>query len=316
MKIKLRELYRDSFKPLLLGDFNFHVNTPNEPNAKKFLDTLGSFNLIQHVKFPTHEKGNTLDLVISCDSIGINNLRLDGSVVSDHDAILFSLSSPRPGVPKQTITYRCWKKVDLFQFSASLSAKFQDFTAVHTSVESAAVAYNSDITSLADQFAPAKTRTITLHPESSWFDTEVLGDEKRKRRMLERQARRTGLQVHWDLFREQRDKCNNLGIAAQTNYYRNSISEATNSKDKWKIFNNLLGISSVSPLPAHDSKDTLCNEFNNFFINKIKTLRDGLTSNPVEYPDYLKNARPAFTGTPFSQFQPVSEEEGHSLTFF
>ena len=142
MKIKLRELYRDSFKPLLLGDFNFHVNTPNEPNAKKFLDTLGSFNLIQHVKFPTHEKGNTLDLVISCDSIGINNLRLDGSVVSDHDAILFSLSSPRPGVPKQTITYRCWKKVDLFQFSASLSAKFHDSPAVILGTRKLLVVWN------------------------------------------------------------------------------------------------------------------------------------------------------------------------------
>ena len=46
-----------------------------------------------------------------------------------------------------------------------------------------------------------------------------------------------------------------------------------------------------------------------FSLKKIRTIRVGLAENPVELPDYLCNVRPDFTGTPLTDFQPVSEEE-------
>ena len=123
---------------------------------------------------------------------------------------------------------------------------------------------------LADRFAPLKSRTITLHPELPWYDKDLLGDEKRKRRRLERRARRSKLQVDWDLFCQQRDHFNSLCEQAQTSYYRSTISEASSAKDKWRCFNNLLGKSNSSPLPAHTSQDVLANDFNNSFFTKKK----------------------------------------------
>ena len=52
---------------------------------------------------------------------------------------------------------------------------------------------------LADKHAPLKSREVTLRPNSLWY-TEALGEEKRKRRRLERTARRTKLQVHREAF--------------------------------------------------------------------------------------------------------------------
>ena len=49
---------------LLVGDFNFDVDSPDSI-SQRFLSTLQSFNLLQHVDVVTHVNGHTLDLVIT-----------------------------------------------------------------------------------------------------------------------------------------------------------------------------------------------------------------------------------------------------------
>jgi exonuclease III len=51
--------------PLVVGDFNVHVDVPTDSNTSKFLTLLESANLCQHVTIPTHHRGHTLDLVIT-----------------------------------------------------------------------------------------------------------------------------------------------------------------------------------------------------------------------------------------------------------
>ena len=50
---------------LVLGDFNIHVDVPNDIDAVKFLDLLESLGLKQHVTEATHIFGRTLHLVIT-----------------------------------------------------------------------------------------------------------------------------------------------------------------------------------------------------------------------------------------------------------
>ncbi len=50
---------------IICGDFNIHVNKPDDPNTMKFMDILSQFNLVQHINEPTHKLGNTLDLIIT-----------------------------------------------------------------------------------------------------------------------------------------------------------------------------------------------------------------------------------------------------------
>ena len=45
---------------VLLGDFNRHVQDLANPNSTIYNDTMG---LIQHIIKPTHQLGNTLDLI-------------------------------------------------------------------------------------------------------------------------------------------------------------------------------------------------------------------------------------------------------------
>lgn len=59
----LTQLCAISPSVLLLGDFNYHVDSLNSLPAIEFLDILNCFNITQHVDFPTHRKGHTLDLI-------------------------------------------------------------------------------------------------------------------------------------------------------------------------------------------------------------------------------------------------------------
>ena len=47
---------------LLAGDVNIHMET-DETYANKFKDILRNFNIKQHVHFPTHVQGHTLDII-------------------------------------------------------------------------------------------------------------------------------------------------------------------------------------------------------------------------------------------------------------
>ena len=50
---------------IILGDFNIHVNDEFDENAHNVMDTKMALGLEQHVNFPTHKAGNTLDLVMT-----------------------------------------------------------------------------------------------------------------------------------------------------------------------------------------------------------------------------------------------------------
>jgi len=53
---------------LITGDFNLHLDNPDDSQFKQFLSALDATNLTQHVSFPTHQDLHTLDLVITASS--------------------------------------------------------------------------------------------------------------------------------------------------------------------------------------------------------------------------------------------------------
>ena len=50
---------------MVVSDFNLHVSNEENVDSAIFNDTIEAMGLYQHVSFPIHKAGNTLDLVIS-----------------------------------------------------------------------------------------------------------------------------------------------------------------------------------------------------------------------------------------------------------
>jgi len=69
---------------LFIGDFNIHLDNPDDSPVKQFLCALDATNLTQHVSFPAHRDLHTLDLVIIASSSSLSPV-IDHLPVSPSD---------------------------------------------------------------------------------------------------------------------------------------------------------------------------------------------------------------------------------------
>ena len=51
--------------PIIIGDFNLHVNNENDDDSMNFLEMILALGLKQNVMFDTHKSGNTLVLILT-----------------------------------------------------------------------------------------------------------------------------------------------------------------------------------------------------------------------------------------------------------
>ena len=99
---------------------------------------------------------------------------------------------------------------------------------------------------LLNKYAPEKSITVTLRPDSPWITNDII-QEKRKRRILELKWRKTRLVVHREMFTSQRDRVNKLIQQAKIAFYEEKVSECGNDqKALFKIVKGLLGTTNNS----------------------------------------------------------------------
>ena len=100
--------------PVIVGDFNIHVDKPNVSEASDFNSLLSSFGLVQRIDFPTHRNGHTLDLVITkqCEtSLTGTGFELMDPLLSDHVIVKFKISLMKRPHVRKWIMYRKLKSL-------------------------------------------------------------------------------------------------------------------------------------------------------------------------------------------------------------
>jgi hypothetical protein len=55
-------------RPIIMGDFNFHMENENDPIAQRFASLCRSKGFKQHVESSTHIAGGILDLVLTAEN--------------------------------------------------------------------------------------------------------------------------------------------------------------------------------------------------------------------------------------------------------
>ncbi len=74
----------------IAGDFNIHIDNAEIKTTKEIVTVLNTFDLIQHVHEPTHNRGHTLDLLIS-RGLNISSIVIKDVALSDHFCIFFDI---------------------------------------------------------------------------------------------------------------------------------------------------------------------------------------------------------------------------------
>ena len=245
-----------------VGDLNFDLDKKTDNTTQKFTDMLGSLGIEQHINKPTHMSGHTLDVIMCRDTDALVQEVQMGDMITDHHLLLCNVHHTR--------TFR---SIDLPSFRRDISQGLGDDNLFVTNLINI---YDTQLTNVLNKHAPPKEKSIVIRPQQPWFsdDLHLAKSEKRK---AERLWRRTGLTVHREIFKEERDKYNKLLVSSKVPYYnQRNIDCGQDSKAMSQTMNELLFRQKVSKLPEHSSAEELANRFSCFFKEKIDKIRDNL----------------------------------------
>ena len=303
----LEDFISSSSELIFTGDFNFHVDDPLAPHVSSFLDLLDTFNLTQHIAFPTHDSGHTLDLLITRSTSSlISSTEHTYSPISDHRFLVSTLSIPTNSrSPRITKLTRPINSINTTDFSNDILA-----SSLYTSPASTLAPYldqfSSVLTTLLDKHAPQKTTSCLSRPHKPFITPEIK-NEKSKRSRLETIFRKNRTPQNESNFKEQSKIVSKLISASRRTYFRNLIATCSQQPKKlWKTLGNLLCRKPPPSLPNSTCPSSLASAFQQFFDDKIlnlcarfipltPALVQNLNPPPPTAPPPLSNFSPATT---------------------
>jgi len=260
---------------IITGDFNIHLDNQSDHATSQFFSLLSSFNLTQHVNFPTRNQNHILDLVItSSDSLLAPSLSTTHCSPSDHFPIFTKLSVDRTPLPPPTFhSFRRLYSIDINSFLSDLRC-CRLITNPTNSLGSLLIAYNTTLSFLLDKHAPVVTKFSSRKSKSNPRFISTLRAFKSTVRRAKNIWKRTHSAPDWSSFKSLRNRYQNFILASKKQYYSNLVcSSSDNPRLLWQTINKLLHRNSSSPLPTCTSASALADSLASFFIDKIFKLR-------------------------------------------
>ena len=171
---------------IMIGDINLpNIDWPNnisDRKGKMFLDTTSENHVMQVVDFPTHNKGNILDLILTKSPEQIDNLtKLDFLGNSDHNMILFDVKCDFSQVKTTELIYD-WSKADFDSYRYELDSINWNTFFNNCDSEEMWLKLKSKLNELQDIYVPKKLRRSSNQP--AWMNRKLLQQIRKKRRVF------------------------------------------------------------------------------------------------------------------------------------
>ena len=290
--------------PIILGDFNMHIEDSNNYNSKNFVDTMKALGLKQHITAPTHYKGNILDLIFT---EATSPMKVSQSImlnfISDHRLIAATINVEKdaPKITREKI--RNFKTANAAMMMENFNLPNLD---INTDINEAQSQLNASLQDMLDKCVPEKMVKRPRKPQNAWFN-DTLWQQCKIVKNREREWKKYGEQHHWKAYTVERNKYNR-----QLHYFKwQSLSKRIldckgNAKELFLLVNKLTGSIAQNPLPPNKTDEELAEDFAGYFLSKIQKIRETFTNTPP-YKTLPHNV-PRFTS-----FQPLTESEVHTV---
>ncbi len=190
-----------------------------------------------------------------------------------HRSVCFKLSHPKPDKLTRYSSGRDFRCLDRQEYADDLADALRPLAAVGDGAnpDDLLRRYTDAVEHTLDKHAPNVTRKRQHKKKCPWYDETVHG-MRQKKRQLERQWRRTGLEVHREMYITQRSSLNSYINRAKAAYYNDLLTTA-DQKTTFRVLDSLLKVKHV-PLPESDSIQELTDNFASFFAQKIEKIVD------------------------------------------
>ena len=181
---------------VITGDFNVHIDNTLDKYAKELTVVLETFRLSQHVQGPTHNRGHTLDLVIT-KGVDISSVSVVYAALSDHFSVFLYISTaPQTPANGAIVKKRHFdeKTTEMFIKAISLSPP-----PMSTCMDQLLNDFNSNIMDIIYKIAPVKEKLMSPKPAVPWRNAAPVRAQKSECRKAERKWRKSGLHIHHDI---------------------------------------------------------------------------------------------------------------------
>ena len=212
-------------KLLMLGDFNIHVHDAFDENASNFMDIIMALGCEQHIHFPTHKAGNTLDLVIT--ELGSKwevTKCSPGPFWLDHCAADFVVKLPMYSTVQEVDTIHVRKMCELDHERLIYNIDISDLLSINDLSELVGAIKNNMQKTLNSQ-APFKKKQLPVSTRVPWFTNE-LKQQKQTVRYREWIWRQYRAEHQWTALKTERKKYIAMIRRAKTHTLSSQIIDA------------------------------------------------------------------------------------------
>ena len=311
---------------VLVGDFNVHVEKPDDKLATDFLGVLEDHGFVQRIHEPTHKNGGTLDLILtkdSCDAPGVSDTKVHPRpFLPDHFQVNFDLHIGKcNNQDKIEVVGRNIKGIEMDELTEMILESELVTGEYPESLSECIELYNETLGEFLNEVAPETTKLVRVEDKPVWFNLHCQM-AKRKRRKAERWYRKAissgkcamaQLKALEDLRKANNEAKWNMR-KARKEYFASKIKDSKNNAAAFfRITNHLMGRDKIpQERPSGYEDDDLAEQFADFFEEKVKRIFKEIeeASESLETDD----DRPSRTlDCCFSEFTPLSGEDIRKL---
>ena len=208
---------------------------------------------------------------------------------SDHFPLCFSVQAkPETTADKETYTFRNWKTLDVKHFQDKLWLEKELLNpSEDISLEDLVHLYDDTLQKLADEFCPIIQKTVQSRPNQKWFNDE-LRDLKREKRRAGRQWKKCRSQSSLLTFKTVMKTYRDAKKVRRSNFHKEDLLPIKHdTKAVFKKVSKLTNDKPPNVYPSHESTIDLCEDFANYFTDKIVNIRSEIAldnSKPVNNP--------------------------------
>jgi hypothetical protein len=270
-----RNIERNS---ILIGDFNLPdidwiSGTAVSRSSNEVLEAATASGLVQLVDFPTHIRGNTLDLVLTNMPDRLLNVRDEGRLgKSDHVIIMCDVLT-RTGSQK-VITVKNWNRADWNSIRSGIRDTVWPTMADNGTAEAAWQQLRGRLDELVSKHVPVRE---FREKKSDWMTTEILQLIRKKRRLWKKAKLGRDVEEYEEVSRQ----VNSRIRSAKRKMEKKLAAEKTGNK---KPFYNYVrkktsGRTGIGPIETRDGRtlqapDEMAEELNRCFSD-VFTREDG-----------------------------------------
>ncbi|KAI8505783.1 hypothetical protein Bbelb_161360 [Branchiostoma belcheri] len=276
-----REIY-------VLGDFNVDWIKSSDA-SKRLQDITQSYGVQQLVDKPTRTVNRGQSVVESCIDLVFTNqpdkcskatIRTIG--FSDHDAVMFSRKAKLQTTGPRTVHKRTYKDFNEETFHSDIKEAPWHLVYNFDDVNQATEMFSDILQDTCDRHAPIRKFTVRSSA-APWLTQDIL-ELMEMRNEAKREAKTSGLESDWAVYRKLRNAVVSACRKAKTQFYRDTFEDCKgNPRKTWNTINALLGRKhTVSPTCVQEDGKLLskpqdiAEHFAKFYEAKVAGLRAGM----------------------------------------